>query len=154
MATEHKEIQIVNFIEKYFELLVDEEIHSEKLNLINLNSLRKDFVYNIKPINLTILIDNIISNSKKHNASELSFSAKCDKNFLYLNFKNNGDRLSSMYSSEDLFQKGFTTTNGSGLGLFHSKSIVLEEFGNEAEIQAVFGDDIEGFEIEVKIKCN
>ena len=59
-----------------------------------------------------------------------------------------------MYSSEDLFQKGFTTTNGSGLGLFHSKSIVLEEFGNEAEIQAVFGDDIEGFEIEVKIKCN
>lgn len=154
MATEHKEIQIVNFIEKYFELLVDEEIHSEKLNLINLNNLRKDFVYNIKPINLTILIDNIISNSKKHNASELNFSAKCDKNFLYLNFKNNGDKLSSMYNSDDLFQKGFTTTNGSGLGLFHSKSIVLEEFGNEAEIQAIFGDDIEGFEIEVKIKCN
>ena len=62
--------------------------------------------------------------------------------------------MSSTYSSEDLFQKGFTTTKGSGLGLFHSKAIINEEFGTEAEIQAIFGDDIEGFEIEVKIKCS
>lgn len=154
MATEHKEIKIVDFIVKYFELLIEEEIHSEKLNLVNLNNLKKDFIYNVKPINLTILIDNIISNSKKHGASELSFSAHCDKNFLYLNFKNNGKKLASKYNSEDLFQKGFTTTKGSGLGLFHSKSIVNEEFGPEAEIKAIFGDDVEGFEIEVKIKCS
>ena len=154
MATEHKEIKIVDFIVKYFELLIEEEIHSEKLNLVNLNNLKKDFIYNVKPINLTILIDNIISNSKKHGASELSFSAHCDKNFLYLNFKNNGKKLASTYNSEDLFQKGFTTTKGSGLGLFHSKSIVNEEFGPKAEIKAIFGDDIEGFEIEVKIKCS
>ena len=101
-----------------------------------------------------VLIDNIISNSKKHKSSELSFSARCDKKFLYLNFKNNGERLSSIYNSEDLFKKGFTTTKGSGLGLFHSKTIINEEFGTEAEIQVIFGDDIDGFEIEVKIKCS
>lgn len=154
MATERKEIKIIDFITKYFELLIDQDIHGQNISFVNANILKKDFKFNIKPINLTILIDNIISNSKKHNASILTFSSRCDKNFLYLNFKNNGECLSSEYSSDELFKKGFTTTKGSGLGLYHSKTLIKDEFKDKGEINAIFGDNIEGFEIEVKIKCS
>lgn len=154
MATEKKEIKIIDFITNYFALLIDQDIHENKITFVNANVLKKDFKFNIKPINLTILIDNIISNSKKHKSTILEFSSRCDKDYLYLNFKNNGERLSSEYSSEDLFKKGFTTTKGSGLGLYHSKTLIEDEFKDKGEISAIFGDNIEGFEIEVKIKCS
>lgn len=152
MATEQKEVKILEFISNYINLLIEEELHSDKIILVNELLLKKDLKLNIKPINISILIDNIISNSKKAEAPELKILSKFQANNLVVEFLDNGKGLSSEYTSSQIFEKGFTTTNGSGLGLFHSKTIIEEEFTN-GEIGAIFGDNMKGFKLEVKIPC-
>ena len=46
-----------------------------------------------------------------------------------IEFSNTGKELDSIIDdSSQIFEQGFTTTNGSGLGLYHVKQI-LEKFG-------------------------
>jgi signal transduction histidine kinase len=46
-------------------------------------------------------------------------------------FKDNGKGLdSNIENTNDVFQKGFTTTRGSGLGLYHIKKIIDFMGGN------------------------
>ncbi len=89
-----------------------------------------EFVTKFTPINVSIVFDNLISNSRKHKAKIINVSVlKRNDSCLQVGFKDNGKGILRKNISS-LFELGFTTTDGSGLGLHHSRSAMLEMQGN------------------------
>ncbi len=85
-------------------------------------SLPKSF----RPLELMMLVDNVIDNAGKAGANLLEISVTNLKDGIQIRFKDNGKGLSSDIRTNDLFEKGISTTDGSGIGLFHVRQIVNE----------------------------
>jgi signal transduction histidine kinase len=84
----------------------------------------------ISILDLSIIIDNLISNSRKAEATKMliSFGQTSDKK-LFIDFIDNGLGLSREYvnNPEMIFKLGITNKNGgSGIGLFTLKEIIKE----------------------------
>lgn len=86
------------------------------------------FVMGFAPINVSIVFDNLISNSRKHKTKNIIVSVvENDDENLVISFKDDGRGIPKK-NIPFLFQIGFTTTDGSGLGLNHAKD-VMEDMG-------------------------
>lgn len=87
------------------------------------------------PINASIIVDNLVSNAKRAGASSISFVlAKLDKSGLLIRVSDNGKGISASTNRERIFEMGYTTTHGSGLGLYHIRQ-VLGEMSGSIEIE-------------------
>jgi signal transduction histidine kinase len=93
-----------------------------------------------KPIDLSIVIDNLISNSRRARASVVTFEvSQPRKNLLQIRVVDNGHGISATASGDGrLFEKGFTTTSGSGLGMYHVHQ-VLNDMGGSIDIEPTDG---------------
>jgi len=112
------------FIEQYI-LHVAKEFTAAGMNVTVDNSVRREFQIKASKIELSILIDNIISNAGKSLSKRLDVKiSSSGENNLEVEFADNGSGLSSEINNiEDIFQVGITTTAGSGLGLYHARRI-------------------------------
>lgn len=90
------------------------------------------FKVSFTPIELGMILDNLVNNAKKSRASNILFNFQLiAKDILQINVIDNGNGLKrSLAEPERIFEKGFTTTRGSGLGLYHSRK-QIEKFGGE-----------------------
>jgi len=87
------------------------------------------------PIDASIIVDNLISNSKRAKASWIKFElSPLDKNGLSMRVSDNGRGITSGTNRKRIFEMGYTTTQGSGLGLYHVRQ-VLGEMGGTIEIE-------------------
>ena len=87
-----------------------------------------------KPIDISIVIDNLISNARRAKASRISFDlAAIDKGGLAISVSDNGRGLGRGADPERIFEMGYTTSGGSGLGLYHVRQ-VLGEIGGSIEL--------------------
>lgn len=86
------------------------------------------------PIDISILVDNMVSNARKAKASELLISAVIENEKLKIRFTSNKEFDSDVQELDELFEKGFSTTRSTGVGLYHIKSIVEE---NGWKIEAI-----------------
>jgi signal transduction histidine kinase len=101
-----------------------------------------EFVTQFTPIKISIVLDNLISNSRKHKSKNISVSVmewQADK--LVVSFKDDGQGIPRR-NLPYLFDIGFTTTDGSGLGLSHSQSI-MQEMQSEITVNEEFKDGAE-----------
>jgi signal transduction histidine kinase len=127
--TNNMENDIVSFTNEYLEnvykLRQDLKINRELLKIKI--STPKEMIQKIKfnPIDMIIVLDNMISNSFKNNASEVEISwIKSEDNSVILSFKDNGDGIKDNVIN-NIFDFGFSTSRrGSGLGLYHVKEII------------------------------
>lgn len=87
------------------------------------------FVRDIKPIELNIIIDNLLSNARRAHAKDVLISFKLVNESLEISIKNDGKNINPS-DAERIFELGYTTTSGSGIGLFHIKKI-LNDMGGE-----------------------
>jgi len=119
------------FIEQYIDHVASDFIGSN-LRVNVLNNVNEPFELKTSRIELSILIDNLISNADKADAKQLNVSlSKEGENTLIVLFVDNGKGLSeNLESPEAMFEMGVTTTPGSGLGLFHARTIV-EKMGGK-----------------------
>jgi signal transduction histidine kinase len=76
-----------------------------------------------RPLEVSIMLDNFISNSMKADATVITFHFGLKEGKLQLLVGDNGGGVDAK-NSRFLFTRGFTTTKGSGLGLHHVKTIV------------------------------
>ncbi len=95
------------------------------------------FSRGFRPIEIGIVIDNLIANARKAGASTVHFSLEINigtHRELKVHVADNGDGWdSSLQSLESALEKGVTTTNGSGLGLHHVRQ-VLTSLGGSVEL--------------------
>jgi signal transduction histidine kinase len=87
------------------------------------------------PIEASIIVDNLIDNSKKARASWIRFQlSQLDKNGLLIRVSDNGPGIAAGTDKRRIFEMGYTTTQGSGLGLYHVRQ-VLGEMGGSIELE-------------------
>jgi signal transduction histidine kinase len=84
-----------------------------------------EFICRFVPIEVTIMIDSFISNSKKAGASNFGVSiVGTYSSSVELLFDDDGSGLDpSISDPESIFDRGITTTDGSGIGLHHAQNI-------------------------------
>lgn len=117
---------IVVFIEEYVNTIYLVE-DSNRISIV-LNTNGFSFITNFSPFELTIVLDNILSNAKKVNKPNkvlvvIDFFKYNDS--LVIKVSNTGKGLDKTIDDPlKIFDKGFTTTSGSGLGLYHVKQLL------------------------------
>ncbi len=81
------------------------------------------FVTSFRPLEVSIMLDNFISNAKKAGATVITLRFELRNKGLQLYVGDNGKGVSKS-TEKFLFTRGFTTTTGSGIGLHHIRTIV------------------------------
>lgn len=129
--------------------------YTEKMNysriLINLkrNDNLKDCRFSSSA--LSIIIDNIISNSQKNEASKIDIVFSQEKKYILISFIDNGLGLDSKLNPTDIFKRGFSANSqkkGFGMGLPQIHDLVKEMNGSVAI-------DLEykkGFKLDIRLK--
>lgn len=101
-----------------------------------------------KPIEISMILDNLLSNSKKAGATKVDVRIKkIEKGNIEISFSDNGKGILAK-NADKIFEIGFTTTNGSGLGLYHIKD-VLRKMGGSIELNK---DKKDGTEFVLKLE--
>ncbi|HEX2901200.1 MAG TPA: ATP-binding protein, partial [Bacteroidia bacterium] len=117
---------VVSFVSEYIR-----EVYTGDDKVIDANvairiSAEEEIEYfkEIRPIEITTLFDNLISNAEKAGAKlvTISFIKKGKK--LAIEVANDGKDAIMQEHLERIFEFGFTTTGGTGIGLFQSRDIV------------------------------
>ena len=110
-----------------------------------------------RPIAVGILIDNLVSNAAKSRAARIVFflqDGKGPKPDLVITVADDGIGWSqSLDPIGRVFEKGVTTTNGSGLGLYHVKRVV-EELGGLIEAhQQPYSEELDGAQLTLRVSA-
>lgn len=87
-----------------------------------------------KPLEVSLLVDNLISNSLNANAKNFSICVEEESGHLYISFMDDGIGWSESLAQRDVFEKGVSTTSGSGLGLFNFRQYVQNELHGQVSI--------------------
>ena len=128
LKTEKIEKDVVSFIKQYVENVYTQykEVALDNKNVnINVNFEEDfEFICEFKPLEIIIIIDNLINNSIKANATDIELEiSKLNENGIELKFKDDGKGIVKE-NFDKIFNFGFTTTSGSGIGLYHVLQIV------------------------------
>jgi signal transduction histidine kinase len=128
------ENNIIKFIHDYIAEISRIKLFRDIELKFNTNAELK-FITRFTPIELTILIDSLISNSRKASANLFVISVRpYDLDSIEIIFDDNGKGISpDVHDTESIFVRGYTTTNGSGIGLHHARSIA-ESMGGSLEV--------------------
>lgn len=94
-----------------------------------------------RPLEITVLFDNLFSNSKKANSKNIFIKWIKTKSDLILSFKDDGDGIPEEIKDK-IFDFGFTKTNGSGIGLYQTKE-TLKKLGASIMINEDFKKGVE-----------
>lgn len=127
-----KQVDLDVFIAEYVKDVLTCIYEKDDIDIVcNIRS-ESGCIIKIKPLSFIMMIDNIVGNAIKANATELRIVA--DDTFggqHILKFIDNGDGIDESVNDIDhLFKFGVTTTNGSGLGLFYAKKYMEDIKGN------------------------
>jgi len=125
MQSEEIVVDLISFIEEYIENIYI-NLSDYPLNITVTNPSGNEFITKFKPIEVTIIIDNLINNSRKAKSRNIKIVFETQStNFLKITFVDDGSGLDkSIKEINEIFEKGFTTTSGSGLGLYHVTEVL------------------------------
>jgi len=135
-GTKKELTDIPSFVNQYLNNVAS-EFSASGLQINIDNQVNSHFEIPLKRIELSILLDNLVSNASKAEAKKVDVSMMLlSDNQLQVLCVDDGRGLSEDINISDVFDFGMTTTNGSGLGLYHVK-----EFMNsiESEIEMLKG---------------
>jgi signal transduction histidine kinase len=99
------------------------------------------------PLEFSIIIDNIADNAKKANATKLKIIFVNDEKGYCIKWVDDGYGLQADVDDSKVFEQGFTTTNGTGIGLYTVKKyakkmnatvMVNKKYKNGFELQMRF----------------
>lgn len=126
---------IVNFFEEY--LLAICSIYTGDALKITFNTDINSFERTFLPIELSMVIDNLVHNARKARATTVNFSIKkVGTKQIEISITDDGIGI-DVYEKNRIFEKGFSTTDGSGLGLYHVK-FIIEQMGGSISLNEKF----------------
>jgi signal transduction histidine kinase len=145
------ETDLVKFIEDYIHIMygkVEALINTKDLKILFINKRNTIVIKKIRPLEITMMIDNFINNSIKAEATKLEFIIKKNKEFLMIDIVDNGIGINDE-NRDKIFDFGFTTTKGSGIGLYHISEIIKNLNGTIS-----LGEEKKQIGVEFNIRIN
>jgi signal transduction histidine kinase len=139
-SQEKRTVEIASYIDEY----VHEYLSLFEDRPIKLEVFKKgaSLFRKVSLLDLSIVIDNLISNSEKKKANIIRIDfANISSNQLEMIFSDNGEGLSKSFLSKPdiIFELGITDTDGSGIGLHTVRSVLKD---NDATIEFVGNNKI------------
>lgn len=132
LFSEESEIDLIKYIEEYINHII-KPLRSENLNIVVNNVGLGTFVGIFRPLEISIVLDNLISNSFKANAKNVEINLISSTKEIEINYKDDGRGVNESIK-DSLFDIGITTTpGGSGLGLYHIRKII-KDMGGEISL--------------------
>jgi signal transduction histidine kinase len=138
-----KENSLPDFVQDYVSK-ISNYFKNSKVNVVFEKLSKDDFLTKFRPLDISIIIDNMINNAKKHTARKLVITTKSiDKSTLQFSFKDNGKGFhNSINEIKEIFKPGFSTTKSTGLGLFHISNI-LKTYKWDIDVNEKYKDGAE-----------
>jgi signal transduction histidine kinase len=129
LSTNRVREDLIQFVEEYLENFKDIGIGwNLQTGFQNPDSCK--MVRSFRPIEVTMLVDNLLDNAGKAGAKKLVVRVSKAPKVIAIEFIDNGSGLTKRFSPEELFDKGITDTSGSGIGLSHAKQIISDLDGS------------------------
>ena len=126
LKTKKRSLDLVRFVSDYIEQVYSTYKHLRINNEFVAPHITApsdlEFILKFRPLEVIILIDNLFHNAHKANAKNMSIVVSQEDNNLIIEFNDDGDGIPAGYL-EKIFDYGVTTTDGTGLGLYHAKEI-------------------------------
>lgn len=131
-----KENNLPEFIEDYVGK-ISNYFKTSKVNVEYKQTIKNSFSTVFRPLDISIIIDNMINNAKKHKAKTLLISTKnIDEKTIQISFQDDGIGFhKDINEIKEIFKPGFSTTKSTGLGLFHISNI-LKTYKWEIEVNS------------------
>ncbi len=115
---------------------------------IQINHIDEPCLVKIDPLEFSMIIENLIYNSYKAGAKNLNITITKDEKHIIIEFADDGVGLSNkIENSIDLFELGYSTTGGTGVGLSHAQK-TIKQLGGTIEINESYK---KGFSIIVRL---
>ncbi|MBB5760022.1 signal transduction histidine kinase [Methylorubrum rhodinum] len=115
----------------------------------------RQFVRRFRPIEIGIVIDNLVANAAKAGATTIGFflsTSKGSKPTLEMEVADDGTGWPAAFDPPSrAFEKGVTTTDGSGLGLFHVRQVIEGLDGTIEVSSESYSDDLDGAHLTIRI---
>jgi len=127
---------VVQFINQYIEHIyipIKSFIHQDRpisINIHNPANIKKTLKF--RPFEITVLIDNLFSNSRKANASLIDLFWSKNSSNLILTYRDNGDGIPTEIADK-IFDFGYSQTSGSGIGLYMVRNL-LDKYNSLIEV--------------------
>lgn len=80
-------------------------------------------IRSFKPLYISLLLDNLLSNSEKSNSTEVSVEMDVSDGIHTISVSDNGDGFGAADMSR-VFEFGFSNTGGTGIGMYNVKTVV------------------------------
>lgn len=121
---------LFSFIEQYINTVLPPFYNDKKL-LCKTNGLQ--YTTSFKPLEVSLMIDNLLSNSIKASADTFIVEFKKVNDRFQISISDDGNGI-SIADHDSIFEKGVTSTNGSGIGLYSVSQFVQTELHGTIQI--------------------
>lgn len=135
---------IIEYIEQYIKTVLP-DYYNDLHFISNMRGHKR--IMKFKPLELSLEIDNLVSNSVKAKAK--NFHVDCNEldDKLVLEIYDDGIGLpQSIDNAQEVFEKGYTTTNGSGLGLYDVSLYVKKTMKGVVAVDETY---VNGFKLKI-----
>lgn len=141
------ETDLPKFFEEYISKVA--VLSGRKATTVQVINEHPGLITRFNPMDVSIIVDNLISNAKRAGARRIVFRiyGRGEKE-LSITVTDNGDGLSNGVNPDRIFDMGYTTTSGSGLGLYHVRQ-VLGNMNGSIELDG--GHEGKGISLEITI---
>ncbi len=129
LLAESNLVNIQNYIQEYLTNF------SNSFKILYHSTIREPLEKKISILDLSIILDNLISNSQKANATELRLDFSREGRRYIVDFTDNGDGVDlNTYTPQSIFEEGITNRRGgSGIGLSTIKDRMKKELNGDIE---------------------
>ena len=117
---------IISFVSEYINNIYVPT--HKKINVV-VEKVTSSFITRFVPIEMIIVIDNLLSNSRKAGAQNATIKWELEGNSLLLHYADDGHVI-KQETIPHIFEYRFSTTGGGGLGLYYIKEIINKMKGS------------------------
>ncbi|KAB1859961.1 sensor histidine kinase [Acinetobacter tandoii] len=126
---------LILFIKEYLERIC--KLYAGDILQISFSSDIAVFERTFLPIELSMVLDNLVDNARKAGSTSVNLSIeKMNAKQIEIKVSDDGNGINA-FEKNRIFEKGFSTTEGSGLGLYHVKHII-EQMGGSITLNESF----------------